>query len=88
MMEPVVQGVLLALIAAPIAWLWNSMSKLRERVDAREADTYTKAEVDKLIDLKLQPLINSVDHNTRVNEKLVEAITDLRIAVAKLTEKE
>lgn len=76
-----------SLALLPIAWLFLLMNRTMTRVSSLEENTYKKSEVEKIIDLKLQPLVNAVDNNTKVNEKLVEAITDLRVAVARIADK-
>ncbi len=68
---------------AIVGWFWAMLLSLKKRID----ETYTKEETKEIVDLKLQPLINAVDSNTRVNERLVEVVNDLRMSLAEKQDK-
>lgn len=63
-----------AVILLPLSWTWLRIGKMQDRLE----NTYTKAEVKELIDLKNQPIIDAVERNTKSQMELSKAIQELR----------
>jgi hypothetical protein len=62
------------------SWLWMRQNKMQ----ARQDDTYSKTETKEMIDLKNQPIKDSLDRNTEVTHELATAIKQLEIVIAQM----
>lgn len=62
-------------ITIPIAALVGFLTFIVKGMYTKQTNTYTKAETEQLIDLKIKPVSTCIDHNTKVIEKL-ESTTD------------
>lgn len=75
---------------ATLKWLWSAVFVpfvwwLFNKVDKLEEKSYSKAETDQQIDLKINPLQRSVDDNTSATKELSALVTDLRVLIARVT---
>lgn len=61
-----------------LGWIWRRQDRLEDRVQ----DRYTKKETVDQIDLRVDPLKQSIDNNTSVTKELSSAIVDLRVEIA------
>lgn len=68
-------GLVLGTYVIMLGWLWKKIEKHDDRM--RHGISYEEA--DNLIDLKLQPVRESLDRNTRATEQLTEALVMVRI---------
>ena len=70
-----------AVLLLPVSWMWLRIAKISDRVD----NMYDKTEVKEIIDLKNKPIIDAVDRNTKSQEELAKAISELRQELIKRT---
>ena len=68
-------GLIAAAYITMLGWLWKRQNDQDERI--RTGISY--AEADSLIDLKLQPIRESLDRNTLATEKLTDTLVQVRI---------
>lgn len=66
--------------AMAFSWLWFRQNRMAAQLD----DTYNKSETKEMIDLKNQPIKDSLDRNTEVTHELATAIKRLEIAIAQM----
>lgn len=57
-------------ITIPIAGIVGFIGYIVRGMHKKQEDTYTKAETERLIDMKIKPVSVCIDHNTKAIEKL------------------
>lgn len=79
MIEQLSDKLVYALVVVPQAWLWHKINKTENKV----YNMFSKDEVDKLIDLKNKPIQEALERNNNATDRLVQAVEDLRVEMAK-----
>lgn len=62
-MEPISIATIVGLLfTIPIGWLFNLVRTTNKRIDDMQRNHYDKAETDKMIELHLKPVLQSVEN--------------------------
>lgn len=72
--------VTLVLCSGVIGYFWRRQSNMDERLH----NTYSKAETDQQILLRMEPMQNAVLENTKAVMALTETLVDLRISMGEV----